>query len=140
MTDTTYNEYKKNLADAAENWPSADYRALLLVGAVTINPDHDFVAGVLAANTEATDASYARVALGSKTNTLDDTNDRANLDAATIDFTTLDLTTPTAMVVFRQVTNDADSPAVAVYDSNFGATANGAGYTVTIPADLLRIS
>lgn len=140
MAETAYNEYKKNLADAAENWPTADYRALLLTGAVTINPDHDFVAGVLAANTEASDASYGRVALTSQTNTLDDTNDRANLDAATVDFTTLDNETPTAMVIFRQVTNDTDSPIVSIHDTGFGTAANGAGYTVELPNDLLRIS
>ncbi len=90
MAETIYNQYKKGLADADEDWVNGDYRALLLVGALTIDPDHDFVAGVLAANTEASDASYGRVALSSKVNTLDDVNDRANLDAATVDFTTLD--------------------------------------------------
>lgn len=140
MAETISNEYKKGLADGDEDWVNGDYRVLLLTGAVTIDPDHAFVAGVLAVNTEASDASYGRVALGSKTNTQDDTNDRANLDAATADFTTLDNETPTAMVVFRQVTNDADSPWVSLHDSGFGAAANGAGYTVEFPNDVIRIS
>lgn len=140
MAETIYNQYKKGLADADEDWVNGAYQVLLLTGAVTIEADHDFVAGVLAANTEASDASYGRVALASKTNTLDDTNDRANLDAATVDFTTLDNETPTAMVVFRQVTTDADSPVASIHDTGFGSAANGAGYTVEFPNDVIRVT
>jgi hypothetical protein len=107
---------------------------------VTIDPDHATVAAVLAANTEATDGSYARQALGTQTNTQDDANNRANLDAATIDFGSLTNETPTAMLIFRQVTTDSDSVPVAIYDTNFGVVANGAGYTVTTPNDLIRIT
>jgi hypothetical protein len=138
--ETVYNVYRKGLGDGAEDWVNGDYRALLLTGSVTIDPDHATVAAVIAANTEASDASYARQALGSKTNTQDDTNDRANLDAATIDFGSLTNETPTAMLIFRQVTNDADSIPVSIHDTNFGTAANGAGYTVTLPNDLIRIS
>lgn len=140
MAETVSNEYKAGLANGNEDWVNGDYRVLLLTGSVTIDPDHAFVAGVLAVNTEASDASYGRVALASKTVTQDDTNDRANLDAATADFTTLDNETPTAMVVFRQVTNDSDSPWVSIHDTNFGTAANGAGYTVEFPNDVIRIS
>lgn len=140
MAETTYNVYKKQLADGSEDWPNGDYRALLLTGAVSIDPDHATVAAVIAANTEASDASYARQALGTQTNTQDDTNDRANLDAATIDFGSLDNETPTAMLIFRQVTTDSDSIPVSIHDSGFGTAANGAGYTVETPNDLLRIS
>lgn len=140
MAETVYNRYKFNLAGGSEPWVSGDYRVLLLTGALTINADHNFVANVLAANTEATDGSYARQALASKANTQDDANNRSNLDAATVDFGALDATTPTAMVVFRQVTTDADSPVVSIHDTNFGTAANGAGFTVTFPNDVLRIS
>lgn len=140
MAETVYNAYKAGLARADEDWVNGDYRVLLLTGAVTIDPDHATVAAVLAANTETSDASYGRVALSSKTVTQDDANDRANLDAATADFGALDNETPTAMVVFRQVTNDADSIPVSLHDTNFGTTANGAGYTIEFPNDIIRIN
>lgn len=141
MAETVYNRYKFNLAGGSEDWVNGDYRVLLLTGAVTIDATaHNFVADLLAANTEASDASYARQSLASKTNTEDDTNDRANLDAATVDFGALDNETPTAMVVFRFVTADSDSPLVSLHDSNFGTAANGAGYTVEFPNDVIRIS
>jgi hypothetical protein len=38
------------------------------------------------------------------------------------------------------VTTDSDSIPVAIFDTNFGVVANGAGYTVTTPNDLIRIT
>lgn len=141
MAETVVNRYKKALADAGENWPSGDYRVGLLTGAVTIDADYDTLADMIAANTEASDVTYGRVTLGSKTNTQDDTNDRANLDAATADFTTLDNETPTAMFLYRHVDGtDANDLLVSIHDTGFGDPANGAGYTVEFPNDVLRIS
>lgn len=141
MAETVYNRYKSALADGAEDWPNGDYRSLLLTGALTINDADDTIADLLANNTEASDASYARQALGSKTNTEDDTNSRANLDAATIDFGALDNETPTAIVIYRHVDGtDANDLLVSIHDTNFGDAANGAGYTVEWPNDVLRIS
>lgn len=140
MAETVYNRYKSALADGAEDWPNGDYRSLLLTGTLTIEPDDDTVADLLANNTEASDASYSRQSLGTKTNTEDDTNDRANLDAATIDFGALDNETPTAIVIYRHVDGtDANDLLVSLHDSNFGDAANGAGYTVEW-SDVLRIS
>lgn len=140
MAETAYNAYKAGLANGDEDWANGDYRVLLLTGAVTIDPDHATVSAILGVNTEASDASYARQTLGSKVVTQNDTDDRAELDAATADFGALDNETPTAMVVFRQVTDDTDSVPASLHDSNFGTAANGAGYTVEFPNDLIRIS
>lgn len=141
MAETVVNRYKKGLADAAENWPTGDYRVGLLTGAVTINADHNTIADLLAVNVEASDASYARQALATKTNTQNDTDDRADLDAATVDFGALDNETPTAMFAYRHVDGtNANDLLMAVYDTGFGDPANGAGYTVESPNGLLRIS
>lgn len=140
MAETIYNVFKKQLADGSQDWVNDNHEALLLTGAVTINPDHATVSAVVGANTEASDASYGRVALTSETNTQDDANDRANLDAATIDFTTLDNETPTAMLIFKQVTNDADSIPISIHDTGFGSPSNGAGYTVAFPNDVVRLT
>ena len=62
-------------------------------------------------------------------------------DADTLDFGALDNVTPTAMIVYRHVdgTNGNDLP-VSFHDSGFGAAANGAGYEVQFPNDVIRIS
>lgn len=142
MAETVFNRYKKALADGDEDWVNGDYRMLLLTGTVTIDPDDLSIADLIAApNTEASDASYGRVALTTPTNTQNDTDDRADLDADNVDFTTLDNETPTAAVVYRHVDGtDANDLLVSIHDTNFGSAANGAGYTVTTPNGVLRIT
>lgn len=140
MVEQVHNRIKKEWADADADWVTGDYRMLLLVGGLTQDPDDVFVADVLGANTEASDGTYGRVALSGKTVTQNDASDRADLDADDVDFTTLDNETPTAAVVFRQVTTDADSPVAAFFTTGFGAAANGAGYVVETPNDVIRIT
>lgn len=140
MAETVYNVAKAEFARADIDWENGDIRCALLTGSLTIEPDHATVAAVIAANTEASDASYGRVAAGTQTVTQDDTNDRANCDFATVDFGALDNETPTAMLVYLHVTNDSDSVPISLHDSNFGSPANGAGYTVTTPNDVLRLT
>lgn len=117
-----------------------DIRTLLLTGSVTINADHATVAAVLAANTEANDASYARVACTGEAATQDDANDRAEFDVSNLDYGSLDNETPTAILFYRHVTNDSDSLPLSIHDSGFGAAANGAGYVVTFPNNVLRLT
>lgn len=140
MAETVYNVAKTNLMNGTLDLDTHDIRCALLVGAVTIDPDHATVQAVIAANTEASDASYARVALTTEAVTQDDVNDRADFDADDISFGALDNTTPTAALIYRHVTNDTDSIPISIHDTNFGAAANGAGYTVTTPNDILRLS
>lgn len=140
MAETTYNVAKAGALDGTLDLDNSDIRALLLVGAVSIDPDHATVAAVIAANTEASDASYGRVALTTEAVTQDDTNDRGDFDADDIDFGALDNETPTACLIYKHVTTDSDSIPISIHDTNFGSAANGAGYTVTTPNDILRLS
>lgn len=140
MAETVYNRHKFEWFRADSDFLVDQYDALLLVGALTIDPDHVFVSNVLAANTEATDASYGRVTLGTKTVTQVDASDRAEADCADIDFTTLDNETPTAIVLFRFVTVDGDSPVMSLHDTNFGVASNGAGYVVETPNGVVYIT
>ncbi len=140
MVERVHNRIKREWADADADWVTGDYRMLLLVGALTQDPDDNFVSDVLAVNTEAGDASYGRVALTGKTVTQNDVSDRADLDANDIDFGALDNETPTAGVIFRFVTLDTDSPIAAFFTTGFGDDANGAGYIVETPNGVIRIT
>jgi hypothetical protein len=140
MAETVYNAAKAGLMDGSIDLDTDDIRCLLLTGSVTIDPDHADVAAVVAANTEASDGSYARQALTSETVTQNDTDNRGEFDAATIDFGSLDNETPTAALIFKFVTNDAGSTPISIHDTGFGTAANGAGYTITTPNDILRLS
>ena len=105
--------------------------AMCIVGTATTpdNPDHDFVADIVA--DEATDASYARVILTTKVGTRNDTLDRHELDFDNIDYGALTGETVTAIVLFRFVTNDADSFLLSYHDISDTIT-DGTGFVVVV--------
>jgi hypothetical protein len=123
-----YNRGKFIIADSSLAWTADTIRTLLVDPTYVFDPDSNFVADVAA--DEVVDGSYARVTLSNKGVTEDDTNDLASLDADPADFGALTGVTPSGIVVFKFVTNDADSPLISFSDAGFGAVANGAGYVV----------
>ena len=142
MAETIFNSAKKDLADGTLDWGTSDVRSLLLTGSVTIDPDDVSISDLLAApNTEASDASYGRVTLAGEAVTVDNTNDRADLEASTLDYGSLDNETPTALVIYRHVdgTNGNDA-LISIHDTGFGDPSNGAGYTIAFPTDVIRLS
>lgn len=140
MAETVYNAAKAGFLNGDIDLEADDIRTLLFTGSVTIDPDHATVAAVVAANTEATDGSYARQALANEAVTQNDTNDRAEFTADTADYGALDNETPTAMLVYKFVTNDAGSTPLSIHDTGFGSPSNGAGYTIEFPNDILRLT
>lgn len=123
----TYNRGKFIIMDASLDWVNDTIRALLVDSSYVYDPDDNFVSDI---SGELTDGSYARQTLGNKGVTEDDTNDEAVMTADPIDFGALTNETPEGIVLFKFVTNDADSPLISFSDAGFGATANGAGYVV----------
>lgn len=99
--------------DALAAWETATYHWLLCTDG-TFNADLNTVADLLGGATpmiaEATVSGYARVAASTKVRVVDDTNNRISYTAADPDFGTLaageDIT---GVVLYRLVTNDADS-------------------------------
>ena len=80
---------------------------LLLVDDVHVaDPDDDFVADVNA--DEASGTGYVRKDLASCAVTVNDTDDRAEADAADVTWTGLDCGTIAAAVVYKFITTDAD--------------------------------
>lgn len=122
-----YNRGKFIIANSSLDWGADTIRALLVDSSYTFDPDDNFVSDITG---ELTDGSYARQTLGNKNVSEDDTNDQATLEADPVDFGALTNETPAGIVIFKFVTNDADSPLISFSDAGFGATANGAGYVV----------
>lgn len=129
MADGLYNRGLDELAP----FTTSTYRFLLLKGAgYTFNKDHDFVADLTPGSNEVTVAGYARPTAGTKTRTVDDTNDRITYDCADPNFgTTVAGETVSAMVFYRFVTNDADSILIGYYDLADTAT-SGVPFIVTV--------
>jgi hypothetical protein len=122
-----YNRGKFIIGDSSLSWTADTVRTLLVDATYVYDADDNFVSDI---SGELNDASYARVTLGNKSVTEDDTNDLASLDADPADYGALTNETPAGIVVFKFVTNDADSPLISFSNAGFGAVANGAGYVV----------
>jgi hypothetical protein len=129
VADLLYNRG----ADELTAFTTSTYKFLLLKGSgYTPNKDHDYVADLTPASNEVTVAGYARVTAATKTRTIDDTNDRITYDCDDPAFGSLTAgQTVSAMVLYRFVTNDADSILIAYYDLADTAT-NGSAFTVQL--------
>lgn len=115
MANFVYNAAKK----IDRNFTTATVKALLLKATSTADKDHDFVSNVLSGNNEANATNYARKTLAGKSIVVDDVNDRADLKASDILWAILGgaiNNTLDRLIVYWEVTNDADSIPIAAYD------------------------
>jgi len=144
MAQTATNKFKHLLATGAFTAGTSDVRMGLLktcANVATSAPDINFITDMEAHAdfAELTGASgYARVALTSVTSTEDDANDRDNIDSADVAFGALGAGgTIVGAWIYKFVTNDTDSPIIAIYDLTSTPT-NGGTVTVTV-TDFMRI-
>lgn len=109
--------YTRGLDELA-TWTSGTYRFLLLKGAgYTYSAAHDFVADLTPASNETALSGYSRQTAGTKTRVIDDTLHRITYDCADPNFGSIAAgDTISAMVLYRFVTNDADSILIGYYD------------------------
>ena len=111
MASGVYNRSKGH--NAALDWSSGaqTFRAILLNSTHSFNPDHDFVADISANEM----GGAGRVDVTGRSVTISDANDRSEHDGNNVTFAAV---TGTAqfVVVYRFVTNDADSSLVCCID------------------------
>ncbi len=107
-----YNRAKKQ--DGSFDWDDGTqtFRVLLTTTSYAPNADHDFVADV---TNEVTGGGYVRKDVTGRAVVIDDANDRVDHDAGNVTWTALTAAFRYA-VVYRFVTNDADSPLIAYFD------------------------
>lgn len=140
MASVVYNRGKLLMLNGGVDFDTDDIRVLLVTSTYAVNADHDFVSDI---TNELSGGNYVRKALAGEVVTLDDANDRAFFDATDPVWTALQAAagTPAAMVVFKFVTNDADSPLLAYCELTAPPVPNGGDYTININAGgLLRVS
>lgn len=106
-----YNRAK--VQNGSLDWDTDTFRVMLVTSSYTPNLDHDFVADVVA--NEVAGGGYARQTLTGNAIVIDDANDRVDHDADNATWTGLTAAFRYA-VVFKLVTNDADSILVAYLD------------------------
>lgn len=132
------NAALKAIVDGTIDLNSSDIRAILVMTNTTADTEQDsteFVfVGDLTTLDECDADGYARVALSGEAVNIDDVNNRAEFDANDISFAGLagDATRDfQGVVLYKHVTNDADSPILCFID--FTADVTKAATTVNVP-------
>jgi len=123
-------------------------KVMLVTSAYAVDRDHEFVSSAAAAEIVATNytggfAGAGRKTLASKTVVADLANDRAEFDAADVLWSAIGGATNAtiaALVVIKEVTNDAASILLAYIDTTTGSpglpfTTNGGDLTININAE-----
>jgi len=139
MADIVYNEGADLLMDFAIAGTALDLRAAYTFGVGTgiDNRDLNFVSDVDALTNVS--ISTSRQALTGEASTLDEANDRANVDSGDITFPAHATETPaTALIIYNFNASDAAARLLACYTSGFPQPVNG-GLVVTVN-DFLRAS
>ena len=139
MANFVYTTAKKGLMDGTIDLNSHDIRALLVMTNTTCDTEEDKTFIDQFTTLDELDATnYARVALTSEAVAADDGNDRGEFTADAIVFSTVlnDGTRQVAgLVLFRFVTNDADSIPIAYIDDGAPYTPGGGDITYTPNAE-----
>lgn len=128
-----YTPAKTALLNGDLDFAANDMRILLVMTNTTADTEQDaqFVGSITTLD-EMNGTNYARQALGSEAVNEDAANNRAEFDATDAVFTNLGAGTRNVagIVLYKHVTNDADSPLVAYIDDGFPYVANGATLTI----------
>ena len=135
MANTVYNIAKEMFSSSGLDWDLDDIRVMLIdsTGAA-VDADDLYVSAI--SGDELSDTNYARSALAGLTVTRDEANDRAEMDANDLTFTSLGGTdTVKSAVLFKQVTNDNDSPLILWIDNPFPFITNGGDMTLQFNAE-----
>ena len=111
-------------------WLTGTYKALIVTSSYSFDATHGYVANV---TNEITASGYARGTLSGKTVTIDNTNNRAVFKSNDPSFGSPASQTGAAVVLYRQVTSDADSILLA-YIPVTPTLFTGAVVTYTVPA------
>ena len=134
MASHAKTPFKTNLMTATFNLnASADIRVLLAMTNTTVDTEEDieFVSGFGTLD-EMDGSAYVRKALASEAVAADTVNNRGEFDATDVVWSALGAGTRqvAGMLVFKFVTNDADSPAMVWIESGgFPFSANGGDFT-----------
>lgn len=150
---TVYNVYKAGCMGAATTGPPAaridlgadTIKAMLVNTTLTVNPDNDFVADIVA--NEISTGGYTggfggsgRKLLASKTITADDANDRGAFGCANITWAALATgATIGGIVLFKELTSDALSPLIC-YLAITNLPTNGSDVVADFSAGALRLT
>jgi len=137
MASVVYNEFKRANAAGEIDLNADDIRAILVMTNTTADTENDakVYVGDLTTLDESDATGYARQALATEAVNKDDANDRAEFDADDVSFSGMsgDATRDyQGVVLYKHVTNDADSPLIAFIEFSNQPLSKSAT-TVSVP-------
>ena len=135
MATTAYNgACERAMGSDGLDVVGGDVRCMLLIATSTTpdDPTHEFVSDIVA--DEASDGSYARVALTTESIDRDDTNDRAEFKHDDILFANLDGGQILFAVLFNYNASDTAATLISCHDIA-DTTPNGNNFTLTVGAE-----
>jgi len=112
-----YNPGLLKLLDGTIDFENDTIKLLLVDTNHSFTKSDEFVSDIVA--NEATNSSgsgYERKTLANASIALDTGNDRVEFDADDISYTAIDAGTIASAIIYKEVTNDADSPLIADVD------------------------
>jgi len=134
-----YNSFKALEADGTIDLLTDTIKVMLVSSGYSADDAHDYVSDGPGAN-ELSGTGYVtgyegagRKTLASKTVVEDDTNNRAEFNAAPVTWTSIDAGTAAACILIRErpSTGDTMSELIAYIDSGFPVVTNGGDFTIT---------
>ena len=150
MANFVYTKFLERMALGDVEWDTADIRCALMKSTYTPDKDDDFMSTIVANEADCTGytggwGGAGRVVLGTKTVTIDDANDRIELDGQT-DPTWAALgngtnnTLGSAIIFIKGTSDDSDATLIAAIDTVTGSPSfpfltNGSSFTMTLDAD-----
>lgn len=114
MASNLYNPGLEKLLDGTIDFENDTINVLLVDTNHSFDKTHEFVEDV--DTNEASGTGYSRKTLANASIALDAANDRVEFDADNPSYTALDAGTIAAAIIFKQVTDDSDSPLIAQID------------------------
>lgn len=135
MASQVYNSFKQANAKADIDLDADDIRVALLMSDTTADTENDgkvYVGDFTTLDECDSGATYVRKVLANKAVNKDDANDRAEFDADDVTWTTLAACTRQLVgaLLYKHVTNDADSPIIAWVEFAAAKTPDGSDFTI----------
>lgn len=135
MADTIQNTVKKKFLDGDIDLANDTIKVMLLTSSHTQNPDtHEFIDDVSANEVSGTGYTAGGATLGTKSVTVDDTDDEGVFDAQDVTWSSSTITARYA-VIYKDTGTPSTSPIIAILDFSTDQSSSSGDFTISWNAE-----
>lgn len=136
MASVFYNNYHEQLGNAEIDYGADTFKIMLTTTTYTPDVDNDAVRSDVTGEASGSGYTAGGETLSSVTITQDNTNNRANIDAADVTFSSISVTSVDGAIVYKDTGSAATDTLICYIDFSEGAqTINSGDFTITFSAD-----